>query len=205
MALIVRLSSLLNGDEQGWYMAAIAFTILPIIPLAAWFLLVGWSSNKPEGEVLLRVPVPLLARVKMLAMPFVLGLAVLVTGVVMREVPWWLMILSLAIYAAVLSIPISYTLTTIGICTGKGGFRRWTEFAGVRRSPSGAILQGGPRATSYPIFLSGNREDDDFVLTLKNLVRDSYQGKATERDRLRGAGSSTQSGGETSTTSSMSH
>src|SRR5699024_2419088 len=153
-------------------MAAFAFTILPFFPLAAWFLLVGWSPNKTEGEVLLTVPVPLLARMKMLALPMVLGLVVLIVGGVMGQIPWTLMLILVAIYAVVISIPVSYTLTLVGIRTGKGVFRRWTEFAGVRRSPSGAVLQGGQRASSYPIFLSGSREDDEFVRTLKVLVRD---------------------------------
>lgn len=186
-------------------MAAVAFMVLPIIPLAAWFLLVGWSPNKSEGEVLLRVPVPLLARLKMLALPFGLGLTVLIVGMLMGQIHWWLMFPLLMIYSAVLAVPVSYTLTTVGIRTGKGVFRRWTEFAGVRRSPSGAILQGGQRARSYRIFLSGNREDDDFVLTLKTLVTDSYKGRATARDRLLSTESASHADGETSTTSSISH
>lgn len=181
-------------------MAAIAFTILPFIPLAAWFLLVGWSPNTTEGDVLLEVPVPLLARLKMLSLPLVLGLVVLIFGLIMGDVAWWLVIVLMAIYSVVVSIPVSYSLTAVGIRTGKGVFRRWTEFAGVRRSPNGALLQGGQRAASYPIFLSGSREDDEFVHTLKILVRDSYKGKSVVRETLQ-----SQAEGETSTTSSMSH
>lgn len=183
-------------------MATIAFTILPAFPLITWFLLIGWSPNSTEGEVLLRVPVPLLARLKMLWTPFTLGLVILVIGLVMGGTPWWALIAYALTCAAMLSIPVNYTLTTLGIRSGRGVFRRWTEFAGVRRSPSGAVLQGGQRASSYPIYLSGNREDDDFVLTLKHLLQDSYKGRATVRNRLRGTA---QSDGETSTTSSISH
>lgn len=184
-------------------MVTIAFTILPGLPLAAWFLLVGWSPGAPEGEVLLRVPVPVLARVKMLWVPFALGLSVLVIGYAMGQIQWWAFLVQILVYTAVLAVPVSYTLTTLGIRTGRGPFRRWTEFAGVRRSPTGATLQGGQRATSYPIFLSGNREDDDFVLTLKNLVRDSYKGKSSVRDQLRPV--ETQDSGSTGSTSSISH
>lgn len=183
-------------------MASAAFLALPFIPLVLWFLLVGWSPNKTEGEVLLHVPVPVLARLKMLWLPIAMGIIALLIGVAMDRISWWIALAYITVYGIVLSIPVSYTLTTIGIRTGVGSFRRWTEFAGVRRSPSGAVLQGGQRASSYPIFLSGNREDDEFVLTLKYLVQDSYKGKATVRDRLRGEH---QSAGETSTTSSMSH
>lgn len=184
-------------------MAAIAFTILPAIPLLAWFFLVGWSPNKTEGEVLLRVPVTLLARLKMLWIPVALGLLILLVGVAIERNHWWAIGIYTLVCIAILAIPVSYTLTTIGIRTGQGVFRRWTEFAGVRRSRSGAVLQGGQRASSYPIFLSGNREDDEFVHTLKLLVQDSYKGRATVRNRLRGA--QVQSDGETSTTSSISH
>lgn len=181
-------------------MTVFAFTILPFIPLGAWFLLVGWSPDTTEGEVLLEVPVPLLARLKMLSLPLVLGAIVLVTGIIMGKISWWLVPVLAVIYAVVISIPVSYMLTPAGIRIGKGVFRRWTEFAGVRRSPNGATLQGGQRASSYPIFLSGNREDDDFVHTLKILVRDSYKGKSVVRETLQ-----SHEGGETSTTSSISH
>lgn len=181
-------------------MVAIAFIILPFIPLVAWVLLVGWSPNTAEGEVLETVPVPLLARLKMLWIPLTLGLVVLIVGIAMGEVAWWLTLILVLIYSVLISIPVTYTLTTVGIRTGKGVFRRWTEFAGVRRSPNGAILQGGQRASSYPIFLSGGREDDEFVHTLKLLVRDSYKGKTVVRKS-----DYSHSGGDTSTTSSMSH
>ena len=100
------------------------------------------------------------------------------------RVEWWLRPLYLGVFLLILAIPVSYTLTTVGIRAGKGVFRRWTEFAGVRRSPSGAVLQGAQRARSYPIFVSGRREDDDFGLTLKHLMQDSYQGRATVRERI---------------------
>lgn len=195
----LRMSLHRRNDLDGC-MATFAFTILPFIPLAAWILLVGWSPNSTEGEVLEKVPVPLLARLKMLGIPLFLGMVVLIVGLIMDRVTLWVAFALLPIYLIVVSIPVSYTLTTAGIRTGKGAFRRWTEFAGVRRSPSGAILQGGQRASSYPIFLSGNREDDEFVHTLKNLVRDSYKGKTLVRNTR-----DSQSMGDTSTTSSINH
>lgn len=184
-------------------MSTFAFMILPAIPLLAWLLLVGWSSDTTEGEVLLRVPVSVLARLKMLWLPFgVSGLLQLI-GLVTGRVGWRVVVIYVVVMVTILAIPISYTLTTVGIRAGRGVFRRWTEFAGVRRSPSGAVLQGVQRARSYPIYLSGNREDDEFVLTLKHLIQDSYKGRATVRDRLRG--NEAQPDGETSTTSSISH
>ncbi len=181
-------------------MASIAFSILPFLPLAIWFVLVGWSPGRTEGEVLVRVPVPLLARLKMLWLPLAMGLVLLTVGIALGRAPWSLLLVVPAVYAVALVFPVSYTLTTVGIRTGRGVFRRWTEFAGVRRSRSGAVLQGGPRASSYPIYLSGGRDDDDFVRILRIFIRDSYKGKSITRETLSG-----QSDDESSSTSSMSH
>lgn len=166
-------------------MSVIVMTTLPFLPLAAWMLLIGWSANTTEGEELMQVPVPLLARLKMLSATYIISLVFLMIGVFSGHMRWWVFPVLLMIYILMLAIPTRYTLTTAGIRIGRGRFRRWTEFAGVRRSPYGAVLVGGQRLGSYPIYLSGGREDDDFVLTLKNLVRDSYKGLATEQDRIR--------------------
>ncbi len=182
-------------------MVTAAFTLLPFVPLIAWILMVGWSPGGSDGELLLTVPVPVLARMKMLATSFVLGMSVLLIGAILGHTHWWLMFPLLVFYGLLLAIPTSYLLTTSGIRTGKGPFRRWTEFASVRRSPFGATLVGSQRASNYPIFLSGGRGDDDFVLTLKNLVRDSYRGTYLEQNRLLG----NQPSGDTSTTSSINH
>ena len=165
-------------------MATLTYTLLPLAPLMMWLLLVAWSPSRMEGEPLLTVPIPLLARAKMVALPFVAGLVVMVALSIVAATQWLSALLLLAAFAFALSTPINYTLTSVGICSGRGHFRRWTEFAGVRRAPSGAILQGGPRSSSYPIFLSGNRDDDEFLLTLKNLILDSYKGTDRTRNLL---------------------
>ncbi len=170
------------------FMATLTYTLLPLLPLVIWLLSAAWSPSRMEGDTLLTVPIPVLARLKMLALPFTAGILVFVVIAIAIRAHWLsLPILMLAV-VLVLSIPINYTLTTVGICSGRGRFRRWTEFAGVRRSATGAILQGGPRSSSYPIFLSGNRDDDEFLLTLKNLILDSYKGTDTELRRQRRRG-----------------
>lgn len=186
-------------------MSMIVMTILPFLPLAAWTLLVGWSANTTEGEELLLVPVPLLARLKMLSSSYIAGGIFLILGLFLGKVNWWIAPILLAVYVLVLAIPTSYTLTTAGIRTGKGRFRRWTEFAGVRRSPFGAMLVGGQKQANYPIFLSGGREDDDFVLTLKSLVRDSYKGRVTGQERFVRRPPDGYAGGDTNSTSSINH
>ena len=166
-------------------MQSFVVTWLPLVPLAVSALWMGFSPTVIEGEHLLSVPIPLLARMKMNALPFVLGLVILALIAIIADARWLSLGLLLVAFLLMLCIPVSYTLTTLGIRTGHGRFRRWTEFAGVRRSPTGAMLVGGQRASSYLIYLSGNRDDDEFVRTLKKLVLESYKGKGTERERLR--------------------
>ena len=49
--------------------------------------------------------------------------------------------------------------------------RRWTEFGGVTRRRGGVRLQGVAGARGTTIWLSGNRDDDETVLLLRQLVR----------------------------------
>ena len=49
-------------------------------------------------------------------------------------------------------------------------------FGGVARRPGGVCLQGVAGARSLGLWLSGGRDDDDFVLLLRQLVRGSYKG-----------------------------
>lgn len=186
-------------------MEQVAFTLLPFVPLLAWVLLVGWTIGSTEGEVIARVPLPILARCKMLFLPTVMGLIVYAIGVAMDRIHWWLIVPLGAVFVAMIALPFSYVLTTAGIRMGRGQFRRWTEFAGVARAPGGAILQAGANGHSYPIFLGGNREDDDFVHTLRSLVRDAYKGKTIARQDLPATLTGNQDGGESRTTSSISH
>lgn len=158
--------------------------MLPILPLVLWCGLFLFSFSHTEGETLLRFPVPLLARLKMLSMPAMSMIIVWMTLLAFNKANGLSVWLGLAGCVVVLCWPQSYQLTTLGIRLGRGRFRRWTEFSGVARSGAGAVLQGGPRASSYPIFLSGNREDDEFVRTLRTLIRNSYKGKSTDRAEL---------------------
>lgn len=165
-------------------MTAIICAILPILPLALWCGFFLFSLSATEGETLLRFPIPLLARLKMLSMPTILIVIVWMGLLALDRVNTLSIWIALAGCVIVLCWPQSYLLTTLGIRMGKGPFRRWTEFSGVARSGAGAVLQGGPRASSYPIFLSGSREDDEFVQTLRTLIRNAYKGKSTDRADL---------------------
>ena len=82
-----------------------------------------------------------------------------------------------ALLLLLLSLPVRYTMTSRGIRAAWTPFRRWTEFGGVARRRGGVRLQGVAGARPLSLWLSGGRDDDDFVLLLRQLVRGSYKGQ----------------------------
>jgi hypothetical protein len=132
-----------------------------------------------EGTVIQVLSIPLLARMKRHAVPVIITLIV-TAALIMVDVasPLWL-VAWLVSSVGLLAVPQAYTVTTRGIRTGRGNFRRWTEFAGVHRSPAGAMLQTIRPGPGMPIWLSGARGDDEFVHLIRSLIRDSYKGKTT--------------------------
>lgn len=85
-------------------------------------------------------------------------------------------VLAMVMALGVIFVPVSYTLTSAGIRSGGTPFRRWTEFGGVARQRGGVRLQGVAGARPQTVYLSGGRDDDEFVLLLRQLVRGSYKG-----------------------------
>lgn len=155
------------------------FTIADVAIVAVVVLyLVGLVRPWPihdRGPVIRREAVTLLGRLRMLGRPLLLLIALAAVG-------WWAGRASVWTVAAValgslalLAAPVSYTLTPEGIRLGRLPLRRWTEFAGVARRRWSVRLQG-VGARGMTVWLSGDREDDEFVLLLRQLVRGSYQG-----------------------------
>ncbi len=140
---------------------------------------VPWPwSERPYGTTIRRIRLPFLARLRMQAMPSGLLLALATAGGVLGLLSPVSVALVPIIIVGFLVLPVAYTVTSEGIAVGGRGFRRWTEFGGVARRPGGARLQavGGRRGMN--VWLGGSRDDDDFVLLLRRLVRGSYQGHA---------------------------
>lgn len=136
---------------------------------------VPWA-DAPRGAVVRRVPLSLLGRLRRHAVP---GCALMVVGVA----GWATGLIPLAVaamapiaVAVVVALPFRYTLTTEGIAAGRTPARRWTEFGGVVRRRGGVRLQGIAGSRGQTIWLSGNREDDEFVRLLRQLVRGAYKG-----------------------------
>jgi hypothetical protein len=99
----------------------------------------------------------------------------------------WTLGVAAAFLAALVAVPVAYTLTDEAIALGRTAPRRWTEFGGVGRRPGGARLQGIAGARGMTIWLSDSRGDDEFVLLLRQLVRGSYKGEIGPASRDPGA------------------
>ncbi len=140
---------------------------------------VAWPHQaSPSGQHLLSFSLPLLARARLHAVPagglLTLALVLLTLG----AIPWWVLLVVLALLAALIAWPIAYELTTESIRLGHTRPRRWTEFAGVVRAPGGARLQGGAGGRGFRVWLSGSRGDDEFVYLLRQIIKRAYQGRA---------------------------
>lgn len=144
---------------------------------ATWLRVVRPGGLRVVGRVVHDAPLPLLARLRMHAVP---GAVVVGSSLAMWlswELPFWGVVASVVSTALLVAAPARYTLTPTGIRAGWTPFRRWTEFAGVSRAPGGARLQGAAGSRSLRIWLSGSRGDDEFVLLLRRLITGAYKGR----------------------------
>ena len=134
-----------------------------------------WGEHA-SGNLVRRETLSLFGRLRMHG-PHVAALFVLaVVSAVLGWVNPIVAVLAMVIAVGVIFMPVQYILTTTGIRSGGTPFRRWTEFGGVARRPGGVRLQGVAGARPQTIWLSGGRDDDEFVLLLRQLVRGSYKG-----------------------------
>jgi hypothetical protein len=137
---------------------------------------VPWGGRS-SGNLVRRETLSLFGRLRMhgqlTAVLFVIAIVCFALG--------WIdpltMLAVLALLVLLLALPVRYTLTARGIRAGWTPFRRWTEFGGVARRPGGVRLQGVAGARPLTVWLSGGRDDDDFVFLLRQLVRGSYKGQ----------------------------
>lgn len=155
------------------------FLTIPILIVWAWTITLGFSGRHCEGGIIVVRQIPVLARMKRHASTHALLATVTAALAVLGLASlWWLVVTAIS-FVTIVAIPQKYVVTTRGIRTGRGAFRRWTEFAGVHRSTAGVTLQTIGRHPNVPIWLARDRGDDEFVHLLRTLVRDSYKGKVT--------------------------
>lgn len=149
--------------------------LLPLIIGLTWIRL-AQPGNRLQGEIIHVERLPVLARLRMHAVPGLLAIAVAVILITLGIAPAWVIVFPLASGALLIGIPVSYVLTNEGIRLGWTAFRRWTEFAGVQRARGGARLMGVSGRRGMHIWLSGARGDDEFLHYLRQTVRDAYKG-----------------------------
>jgi hypothetical protein len=158
----------------------------PLVLILAGLIVFTWarwvrpSRSSPQGRSIATVPIPMLARARMHLVPGAMALVVAVALAVTDSAPWWIVVVPALSYGLLLLVPIRYVLTDAGIRLGPTEFRRWTEFAAVRRAPGGARLIGVQRGRGMHVWLSRSRGDDEFILFLKKTLQNAYKGARGE-------------------------
>lgn len=155
---------------------------LLLVVASSWVPTFRPGLNRLMGTTLLVTRVPLLARLRMHATAACTSVGIAVVLAVYNKDSWWLAVVATLSAILLVSIPVSYTITDQGIRLGKSSFRRWTEFAAVRRAPGGARLIGVPKARGMHIWLSGSRGDDEFLLFVRQTLKSAYKGTYASND-----------------------
>ncbi len=147
-----------------------------------------WVRAPRSSDNLEVVPIPLLARLRLHAGVLWVEASLSILGLAVGWLPWPSVVALAVIFALLLALPARYHLSDEGIALGRTRVRRWTEFGGLSRRRGGARLQGIAGSPSMSVWLSGSREDDDFVLRLRRRVKRAYQGRDDESIAERGSG-----------------
>ncbi len=155
--------------------------LLPFGFLIAVLRIARPVPRRPRGQHVVTFPLPLLARARLHAVPVALMFAFVVTAWAIGAAPLWVVLATIVGLAALVAWPISYKLSTAGISLDHTELRRWTEFAGVVRVPGGVRLQGAAGGRGFRVWLSGSRDDDEFVLLLRQMIKGAYQGRSARR------------------------
>ena len=137
---------------------------------------VPWGE-RASGNLVGRETLSVLGRLRMHGPSVGLVFVASVVSLAVGKIGPLTLLLVTALLALLLALPVRYTMTSRGIRAAWTPFRRWTEFGGVARRRGGVRLQGVAGARPLTVWLSGGRDDDEFVLLLRQLVRGSYKGR----------------------------
>lgn len=157
-------------------MAILLFLLLAVTIASSWIRLFGFGKHKEEGIIIDKMPLPFLARLYMHAVPVLASLIVAIVMALLNVMGWIWTLIPLVSGAVLIALPLQYTLTDRGMHRTFGVFRRWTEFAGVERSPGGARLKPLRKSAPARIWLSGSRGDDEFLQLIRTLIKNAYKG-----------------------------
>ena len=155
-----------------------AFALILLAVTLALFIRVWvpWGE-RASGNLVGRETLSVLGRLRMHGPSVGLVFAASIVLLAFGRIGLLTLLLTTALLALLLALPVRYTMTSHGIRAAWTPFRRWTEFGGVSRRPGGVRLQGVAGARPLTVWLSGGRDDDEFVLLLRQLVRGSYKGR----------------------------
>lgn len=153
--------------------------LLAIVLALTWARLFRPVRKSVEGTTIRVVPLPLLAKIRMHWVPSIVAIGLAVGLALTGNLAWWMVALPAISTILLLSIPVRYTITDEGIRLGWTEFRRWTEFAGVRRARFGARLLGVSGGRGMYIWLAGSRDDDEFLHFLRQTQKNAYKGQAS--------------------------
>ena len=155
------------------------FALVPAL-VVLWMVGQHWLpwGRAMAGDVVHVERLTLLGRLRGFGRAASVGLGLVIVGHWLGWVPLPVALALALLLLLIPAVPFSYTLTTLGISRGRSGFRNWTEFGGVTRQ-TGAIRLGGVAGRrGMTVWLGGDRDDDAFVLLVRQLLRGSYQGFA---------------------------
>jgi hypothetical protein len=162
---------------------AIALILLAVTLALYVRVWVPWGE-RASGNLVGRETLSVLGRLRMhgpsVGLVFIASVVLLALG----RIGALTFLLVTALLTLLLALPMRYTMTSRGIRAAWTPFRRWTEFGGVSRRRGGVRLQGVAGARPLTVWLSGGRDDDEFVLLLRQLVRGSYKGRLGPEARM---------------------
>lgn len=151
--------------------------ILAVLLIWTWARLFRPVHKAVEGNSLRIASLPLLAKIRMHVVPSAAALTLAIIEAVSGAISPWVILVPVVSTVMLLVIPVRYTITDQGIRLGWTRFRRWTEFAGVRRTRFGARMLGVNRTRGMNIWLSGSRDDDEFLHFLRQTQKNAYKGQ----------------------------
>jgi hypothetical protein len=140
-------------------MNPVPFLVLVGLALVAFRFYQPWTA-RPEGVVVRRFRVPLMARVR-LQRPNVYALAgLMILGGAGGWLPPGVQLLIAGATVVLLFIPVRYTLTDQGIALGRTRMRRWSEFEDVECIGGRLLLVPVEGEAAFEVWLPASGEAD---------------------------------------------
>ncbi len=128
-----------------------------------------WAA-RPPGSVVIRIPVPFGAKVRMQRTNVYALAALLLLGSVGGWIAPLLELAMIATTMGLLLLPVHYTLTDHAIALGRTPFRKWTEFTRAETRRGLVTLRGRDGADGLPIWLPVTSDRDPHLELMNRLI-----------------------------------